>query len=54
MDSTEILGIILLYALPVILFFLGLFYIKNILLIMISLTWLGTSFAIQQYKNSHS
>ncbi len=52
MDSTEILGIILLYIIPAIIFILGLFYIKNILLIIISLTWLGTSFSIQYYKDS--
>lgn len=48
MDLVEFIALMLMYAVPAVLLALSFTLVKNILLLMIAITWLGVSLFIHQ------
>ncbi len=46
MDTIEFIALLLMYAVPLVMIVLSFTVVKNILLLMMGLTWLGISFMI--------
>lgn len=48
MDLVEFIGLLIMYAVPAAMIVLSFTLVKNILLLMVALTWLGVAFFIHQ------